>query len=85
MAKRAVGRTGKMMDVTVEIHCAACGSANYSLPEGMADGAPVRCNDCGRTLARAQELQAEMVGQALARSAEVQRRDLRSVPGADGA
>ena len=38
------------MDVSVEIHCAACGSANYSLPEGAADDGAVACNDCGRRL-----------------------------------
>lgn len=64
------------MDVSVEIHCAACGSANYSLPQGMAGAAPVRCNDCGRELGTVAELEAEMAAQALAHSAEALRAGL---------
>ena len=64
------------MDVAVEIHCAACGSANYSLPEGEADDASVNCNDCGRRLGSIGDLKAEMLAQALAHSAEALRRDL---------
>ena len=67
---------GMMMDVSVEIHCAACGSANYSLPDGGGDAAPVACNDCGRPLGTIAELKAEMLAQALAHSAEALRRDL---------
>ena len=67
------------MDVSVEIHCAGCGSANYSLPAGEADGAPVECNDCGRTLGTIAELKAEMLAQALAHSAETLRRDLERI------
>ena len=64
------------MDVSVEIHCAACGSANYSLPDGEGDDAAVNCNDCGRRLASIGELKSEMLAQALAHSAEALRRDL---------
>ena len=64
------------MDVSVEIHCAACGSANYSLPDGEGDDAAVNCNDCGRRLGSIGELKAEMLAQALAHSAEALRRDL---------
>jgi hypothetical protein len=64
------------MDVSVEIHCAACGSANYSLPDGEGDDAAVNCNDCGRRLGCIGELKAEMLAQALAHSAEALRRDL---------
>lgn len=67
---------GTSMDVSVEIHCAACGSANYSLPEGEAPDAGVNCNDCGRRLGSIAELKAEMLTQALAHSAEALRRDL---------
>ena len=73
------------MDVSVEIHCAACGSANYSLPDGAGDEAPVACNDCGRRLGTLAELQAEMLEQALAHSAEALRRALAQVLKADGA
>lgn len=61
------------MDVSVEIHCAVCGSANYSLPGGGADEAPVRCNDCGRELGTVAELKAEMLDQVTAHSAEALR------------
>jgi hypothetical protein len=64
------------MDVAVEIHCAACGSANYSLPDGAADAAAVACNDCGRRLGTIADLKAEMMEQALAHSAEELRRDV---------
>ena len=64
------------MDVSVEIHCAACGSANYSLPAGAGDDSPVDCNDCGRRLGTIADLKAEMLDQALAHSAEALRRDL---------
>ena len=65
-----------MMDVSVEVHCGTCGSANYSLPGGGADEAPVRCNDCGGRLGSVAELKVEMLEQALAHSAEALRRDL---------
>jgi len=61
------------MDVAVDIHCGACGSANYSLPDGVADDAPIRCNDCGVQLGTIAELKAEMLDQALAHSAEALR------------
>lgn len=64
------------MDVSVEIHCAGCGSANYSLPDGEGDEAPINCNDCGRRLGTIAELRAEMLAQALTHSAEALRRDL---------
>ncbi len=64
------------MDVSVEIHCASCGSANYSLPEGGDDAGGVACNDCGRRLGSVAELKAEMLEQALGHSAEALRRDL---------
>ncbi len=64
------------MDVTVEIHCGACGSANFSLPGGSADDALVVCNDCRRTLGRVDGLKAELVARALALSAEALRDEL---------
>jgi len=64
------------MDVSVEIHCEACGSANYSLPEGAAEQAPIRCNDCGADQGSVAELKAGLIAQALAQSAESLRRDL---------
>jgi hypothetical protein len=64
------------MDVSVEIHCEACGSANYSLPGGSGDGAPIRCNDCGAPQGTIGELRAALLEQALDHSAEALRRDL---------
>lgn len=64
------------MDVSVEIHCDACGSANYSLPEGAGDEASIRCNDCGAGQGSVGELKAALIEQALEHSAEALRRDL---------
>jgi len=64
------------MDVSVEIHCDACGSANYSLPDGSAGGTEIRCNDCGADQGTVDALRAALIGQALAQSAEALRRDL---------
>ena len=64
------------MDVSVEIHCAGCGSANYSLPDGASDDAPLLCNDCGRRLGSVAELKAEMLEQAVGHSAEALREQL---------
>lgn len=76
MSGRSVGAAGAMMDVTVEIHCAKCGSGNYSLPQGVGGDAPLLCMDCGIRLGSVAELQAEMLEQALARCAETLRRGL---------
>ena len=67
------------MDVAVEIHCAGCGSANYSLPDGAADEATVACNDCGRLFGTVADLKAEMMDQAIAHSAEARRRELERI------
>lgn len=74
-----------MIDVSVEVHCGGCGSANYSLPGGGADPAPVRCNDCGRRLGSVAELKAEMLEQALAHSAEALRQGLDRLAGDEAA
>ena len=65
-----------VMDVSVEIHCGTCGSANYSLPAEASDETLLVCNDCSGPLGSLAELRAEMMDQALARSAEVLRREL---------
>lgn len=66
------------MDVSVEIHCEACGSANYSLPGGgePGDADPIRCNDCGAHQGTLGELEAALLKQVLDHSAEALRRDL---------
>ena len=73
---RVAEQAGTGMDVSVEIHCGTCGSANYSLPQGEGDEAPVVCNDCGVRLGTIAELKAELLDQALAHSAEALRREL---------
>lgn len=64
------------MDVSVEIHCETCGSANYGLPEGDDDSSPIRCNDCGTAQGSVGELKAALSAQALGHSAEAMRREL---------
>jgi hypothetical protein len=64
------------MDVSVEIHCEACGSANYSLPDGAGEESPIRCNDCGADQGSLAALKAALIAQALDHSAESLRRDL---------
>ena len=64
------------MDVSVEVHCDACGSANYSLPDGAADDAAIRCNDCGADQGSVGALKAALIAQALDQSAESLRRGL---------
>jgi hypothetical protein len=71
------------MDVSVELHCEACGSANYGLPEGSGDAAPIRCNDCGAALGTVAELKAALIAEALAQSAESLRLGLARFGGAD--
>ena len=64
------------MDVSVEVHCATCGSANYSLPSGIESQSAIICNDCGRQMGTIAHLQEELLGQVEAHSAESLRRDL---------
>ena len=64
------------MDVSVEIHCEACGSANYSLGGGQEDDAPISCNDCGARQGTIGELRAVLLQQVFDHSAEALRRDL---------
>ena len=71
------------MDVSVEIHCEACGSANYSLPDGTHEEAPIRCNDCGAGQGSVGELKAALVERALEQSAEALRGGLDKIDGLD--
>jgi hypothetical protein len=64
------------MDVSVELHCDRCGSANLSLPADGEDEGAIACNDCGAGLGTFADLRRELVARALNRSAEVLRRDL---------
>jgi len=71
------------MDVSVEIHCETCGSANYSLPGGVGDDALILCNDCGADQGNVAALKATMIAQALDHSAESLRRGLDKLTGLD--
>ena len=64
------------MDVSVEVHCSKCGSANYSLPSGAEPSSPIVCNDCGREMGTVGGLTDELLVQVTAHSAEALRRDL---------
>lgn len=64
------------MDVSVEIHCEACGSANYSLPEDGGEEAAIRCNDCGAEQGTLAELREALDRYIQDHSAEALRRDL---------
>ena len=73
---------GRPMDVTVEINCEACGSANYSLGFGGGDEAAIRCNDCGADQGSLGELKAVMAARVLDQSAEARLSKLETLRGA---
>lgn len=73
------------MDVTVEINCEACGSANYSLANGDADAGAIRCNDCGADQGSLGELKATLAERVLDQSAEARRSKLASLRDTDAA
>ena len=72
------------MDVSVEINCELCGSANYSLPAGEAAEGAVICNACGADQGSLAELKASLVERVLDHSAEAQRRRLQTLRGTAG-
>ena len=63
------------MDISLEIHCDRCGSANLAFGDG-ADSAVIRCNDCGLDHGTVGALKGELVEQLLAQSAEALRQNL---------
>lgn len=69
------------MDVSVEINCELCGSANYSLPAGEAAAGTLVCNDCGAAQGSLAELQAALMESVVARSAEALRREAEALRG----
>ena len=71
------------MDVTVEINCEICGSANYSLPAGEEDAGAVLCNDCGAEQGSLGALKAALIEHVLEQSAEAQRRRLKTLRGTE--
>lgn len=64
------------MDISVELHCDRCGSANLSLPPPQDDAGLIRCNDCGQTLGTLADLRAGLIACAFAQSAETLRSNL---------
>jgi len=64
------------MDITLELHCDRCGSAQITFPEGHGDDAPIVCGDCGERLGDVATLKTELFEQAVAHSAEALRKGL---------
>ena len=75
------GAYGRTMDVSVEVNCEICGSANYSLPAGGMDADAVLCNDCGADQGSLGALKAALLASVLDHSAEVQRGRLAALRG----
>jgi hypothetical protein len=69
------------VDVSVEINCDTCGSANYRLPAGGADDGAVLCNDCGADQGSLGELKAALLDRVVAQSAEALRRQAETLRG----
>ena len=69
------------MDVSVEINCELCGSANYSLPADEADEGAILCNDCGADQGSLGQLKAALMLCVVEHSAEAQRRKLGTLRG----
>ena len=72
------------MDVSVEINCELCGSANYSLPAGQDDAGMVICNDCGADQGTLAALKAALIACAVAHSAAALRREAEALRGTPG-
>ena len=64
------------MDVSVELHCDMCGSANLSLPAAGDETGEIACNDCGERHGTLAGLREELLACALRHSAEALRSDL---------
>jgi hypothetical protein len=69
------------LDISLEIHCETCGSANYSLAGGHGDDAPILCLDCGTDQGKLGALKAELLARALDQSAESLRLDVERLRG----
>jgi hypothetical protein len=64
------------MDITVELHCEKCGSANLSLPPREDEAGAIACNDCGEANGTLGELRDELFECALQQGAEAKREGL---------
>jgi hypothetical protein len=81
IAERQGCAYGGPVDVSVEINCEICGSANYSLPAGETDDGLVLCNDCGAAQGSLGELKAALLERAVAQSAEALRQQAEALRG----
>lgn len=68
------------MDVTVELHCDKCGSANLSWPAREDEAGAIICNDCGQGHGTLAELKEELVACAMEQSAQALRSGLERLP-----
>jgi uncharacterized Zn finger protein len=68
------------MDVTVELHCDQCGSANLTLPARGDETGTIACNDCGEGNGTLAELREELFDCALSHSAQALREGLERLP-----
>jgi DNA-directed RNA polymerase subunit RPC12/RpoP len=68
------------MDITLELHCDQCGSANLTMPETDEEEAAIACNDCGEAHGTFGALKGELIACALAHSSQVQRKALDNLP-----
>lgn len=69
------------MDVSVEINCELCGSANYSLARDATDETELACNDCGAVQGSLGALKAALLDCVREHSAEAQRARLATIGG----
>jgi hypothetical protein len=69
------------VDVSVEINCEICGSANYSLPAGADDDGTLLCNDCGAGQGSLGELKAALLACVVEHGAEALRRKAETLRG----
>lgn len=64
------------MDVTVELHCDKCGSANLSLPPPDQVTSSIGCNDCGADHGSLDSLHQELIASAQRLSAQALREQI---------
>jgi hypothetical protein len=64
------------MDITVELHCDLCGSANLSFPPVEDTMSEIACNDCGERHGSVADLKEELVACAVRHSAEAMRSEI---------
>lgn len=68
------------MDISVELHCDKCGSANLSLPAADDGAGAIACNDCGERHGTVAELKDALFACAVEQSAEKLREGLERLP-----